>query len=862
MTHSPAAAVWRRYALPGLLLWLTFAIYLTQFPHHPPAFAADEAYNALDARWLAETGALVADLPGNNGRGPLFHYLLALSMHLFGPSVFAVRFVPLAIGLLSVALMWRFVTTLFHDHPHRTWLALLAAAVFATAFWHITLSRVAFRAVFIPFFYLLMSYAFWRGWQTGRRHYFVLAGVALGLSQYTYFLARVFPLIFGLFGGWWLLTARRKAAAKPSLRQLWLGIGLMAVSSAVVFVPLGLEFARNPNAFYGYILDSSVAAENAPNRINLAAHVWDSLRIVFDGPVGLWQGRPVPGFDWVAWLGFWLGLGVSVWRSRRPVYAYLLISLFVAWLPAILNDMDFSALRLPAMIPVTLAIGYLRMTAVLPIYMLLAALGWFTLGQGLATMLRSFGAAAMLRWAVPLLLLLSSAAINLDSFFRRWPQEALIFERYSGPAFELAQDLLAATPERDLLIPFALYNQTTVRFFLAPHFTEVDMPPPTVDRPARLVTLDRAPADAYVWLQPNLTQPNAPGRAYVTPVLSNTVLQAAAATELAPFLLTVPLPSRGQRWNLDTLSSLQPQLAAWPPLDQLNLQLGAEDRLLAYELIADAARPGETVQLNLYWQNLIDQPLEKDIFIHLLNAQGEGVTQIDGLVQVDGQRWRAGKLLPQAYFLRLPPDLPPGPYLFRVGLFDALTGRREPVFGPDAMLRGDEIRLGLFHITPTGEALPPPLVTQSATLGDEIRLQGYSPALPDPAATELSLTLFWQALRRPQTDYTIFLQVLDGQNQRLSGFDAQPLGQVYPTSFWPAGEQIRHTMPVSLPPDAPPGSYRLVGGMYDFQTGQRLPVLQADGQAAADAMLPLLILERDTAGHWSWQSIQPNGVAP
>ncbi len=59
----------------------------------------------------------------------------------------------------------------------------------------------------------------------------------------------------------------------------------------------------------------------------------------------------------------------------------------------------------------------------------------------------------------------------------------------------------------------------------------------------------------------------------------------------------------------------------------------------------------------------------------------------------------------------------------------------------------------------------------------------------------------------------------------LSGWDSQPLNGLYPTNLWSPGESISDTFLLPLPAGGlPSGTYRLVTGFYELDTGQRLPV--------------------------------------
>jgi hypothetical protein len=109
--------------------------------------------------------------------------------------------------------------------------------------------------------------------------------------------------------------------------------------------------------------------------------------------------------------------------------------------------------------------------------------------------------------------------------------------------------------------------------------------------------------------------------------------------------------------------------------------------------------------------------------------------------------------------------------------------------------------------------------------GDQIRLLGYS--LPSGGKTQgnsLGLTLYWQALAPVKADYTVFVHLLDGDDQIRGQGDGPPLGGFYPTSFWDPGEVVVDERQVLLDNDAPAGTYRLAVGLYLQSTGERLAV--------------------------------------
>lgn len=92
------------------------------------------------------------------------------------------------------------------------------------------------------------------------------------------------------------------------------------------------------------------------------------------------------------------------------------------------------------------------------------------------------------------------------------------------------------------------------------------------------------------------------------------------------------------------------------------------------------------------------------------------------------------------------------------------------------------------------------------------------------AGEQLSLTLFWRAQKPAQRPYTVFNHVVDEDNHIVAQQDNWPVGGTWPPTCWRGGDLIVDTYHISLPDDLPAGNYRLLTGMYDSLTGQRVPL--------------------------------------
>jgi hypothetical protein len=169
-----------------------------------------------------------------------------------------------------------------------------------------------------------------------------------------------------------------------------------------------------------------------------------------------------------------------------------------------------------------------------------------------------------------------------------------------------------------------------------------------------------------------------------------------------------------------------------------------------------------------------------------------------------------------------------------VGLFNIKEAGRPglPAINPAGQEVGPTV--GQLKLIP--DSWPPAGEPVLANFADHIALESYAVDGCAAQAESCTVTFKWLAQSRPAADYTVFIQLWQGERQ-MAGFDGPPLQNDYPTGLWEAGEVIidPHRLDLS---GVSPGEYRLVAGLYQLASGERL-ALSAGGQPLPNNVIDL-----------------------
>ena len=132
---------------------------------------------------------------------------------------------------------------------------------------------------------------------------------------------------------------------------------------------------------------------------------------------------------------------------------------------------------------------------------------------------------------------------------------------------------------------------------------------------------------------------------------------------------------------------------------------------------------------------------------------------------------------------------------------------------------------------------PPAIEPTQYELGESIQLFGYEIATNQfQPGGQVVVTLYWVSQRPVSTDYTVFTQLLGPDFQLHGQMDRQPLSGHWPTSRWHPGQKFTDKFVLEVNQTAPSGAYVLLVGLYDVNTGQRLPATLNGARLQDDAI--------------------------
>lgn len=629
-----------------LLLVLSVAALLRfwQLGDAPPGLYRDEAYNGLDALRVLQ-GEHALYFATNNGREPTYIYLTAASIALLGRSALAVRFAAAVVGTVTTYVVYRLARSWFGQRS-----GLLAAWLWAVTLWPVHLSRIGLRAVLLA---PVLALAFWLGtvaFRRNRRWLWLVAGALYGATFYTYLAARFTPILLILLLSYLFLTRLKSDAER---RRLISGLLLFGVGALLALLPLGVVAWQQPDIVLGRAGQVSILSPE----IN-EGDLWGTLLRQSGQALGLfiWRGDTIarhnppgrPLFDFYMVLPFAIGLLWLVRQWRRPAAMFTLLWVAVMLGPTILAE------DTP---------HFLRASGILPAALFLPAVGLSKLWEWPKL-------PGALRQSLVLLLVWGTLISTITDYteYTGRPETAYLFE---AAARELAQEINAERSE--------------VTVFADRRFWE--------GWPSLPFLVQRSGVNLYTSEDELHPEPVLPVSIYAWPYGRLDFIPEQLPTPAAVFIEEGAL-ARG-----DLEPSAYPLYVRYSATSYTSTPITAYfgENIVLHE-VAVMPQPSGDLEVDLQWSLTsvaATSPATLEIapisFVHVLDggaiAGQRDVPLGEGYWPVSA--WREGQVVRNRYIIELNEPYDRTRHQIVVGLYDAETTARLPVFTPEGEPAGD-----------------------------------------------------------------------------------------------------------------------------------------------------------------------------
>jgi hypothetical protein len=275
-----------------------------------------------------------------------------------------------------------------------------------------------------------------------------------------------------------------------------------------------------------------------------------------------------------------------------------------------------------------------------------------------------------------------------------------------------------------------------------------------------------------------------------------------------------------------------------PSIENLEIQhpiaigFREELELLGYDIGRSAVQAGEGVHLTLFWRSLKEMNQPYAALLQLVDEGGGIAAEETFPIASEAYpttQWQAGEVVRSQHYLPVPAEAPAGRGRLQLTVVDQ---EGTPLA---AVIDLSELEIEMPERRMTLPVIETPM---EINLGDEVTFLGYdlSTTVVKPGDT-LRLTLYWQARREIAGWYKVFTHLLDDEDRIWAQKDSVPVGGTRPTTGWVRGEVIVDEYELAVDLNAPGGDYILEVGMYEEGTGQRLRVLNEEGQIVGDRIL-------------------------
>jgi len=389
----------------------------------PPGLYPDEAMNGNNALFALENNDFRVYYPENNGREGLFINIQALFLKFFlyfyqYPQSWMLRIVSAIFGVLTVLGVFLLIKTVFNSQ-----VALFSSFFLAVSFWHVNFSRIAFRAIMVPFLLAWSFYWLITSFQNKKIKPAILSGIFFGLGFHTYIAFRIAPLIALTILIYQFILFKRRGESN-SFFKIFLVWGLFVIVAAL---PIGIYFLNHPDDFMGRASQVSIFEKANPLWEFIKSFVKTLFMFNFVGDCNFRHNFSCkPELDFIAGTFFLIGFYLIIKKIIKKQFDFASI-LLIVWFLAMMMPAAFTYESIP---------HALRSIGLIPSIFAFVGIGASKIYQ----LAKQNFAVKTSRYFI-LVLLFISLATNFNLYFLKWAKNQKTYHAFNANYYALGHYL-------------------------------------------------------------------------------------------------------------------------------------------------------------------------------------------------------------------------------------------------------------------------------------------------------------------------------------------------------------------------------------------------------------------------------------
>lgn len=652
-----------------ILVALALALFgvLTRIPYLAliPVFE-DEVGQTLYALSI-QPGELMPLVGNDPYAGPLFSYILAASLRVFGITPVAPRIVVMVMGALTVGLTYGLARALRLEWP---WAALAGLMMAANPHHILINSHYAGTTYVLPLFSTAFLLALVLAVKRSSGWWLIASGALLGLAAQT---NPVPALMLPGVAAWFLIQRKSTIGLRTRWPYLAAVAFLLAYAPVIAYnLQTGLVGMQEAGA-RSYLWQPNPSwSAYIQNLWRLALQLCRQVSGVLEGQENLQtlMGLPLLFSAW-AILGLVYAARQGLTLPALAVGSHLLVMPWLSNHYGMTGTTRFTN----------------QLTPMIFVAMSALAAGVWELAR---KRIHHSGTAKTIAWLVGVLLVaLSLWPLTL---LRGYYEHAAARGETNAPTFAFFNDFMQQWHGDRILVSDSMNDVKAIEYLLAVNRIPYTMLPIGRIMEALATGQDKG---QLVLVMTNADRPRVQSQADLS-VWNSPAMQASRKLGYGAYTI-----QNAEQVSKPTFVFTDTLLA--PAVQPVQANLADQLSVIGFEARPESIAPGAELVVNVHWQATSVMPEAYTGFVHLIAPDGRLAAQDDHELGRGFYRtlfWQPGEVIRERYTLLLPGDAPAGQYTLWVGAYSFPSLKRIPVRSASTATRDDVVALGNVHVGP------------------------------------------------------------------------------------------------------------------------------------------------------------------